>query len=130
MALVKVITVLNAVTTTQNSQKIFIGDYDRVAVLFRAAAITSGNGAFTVKAGFAQLASDTPTVTAYNQLVDNLTNTNTQYQVHVNGKTLSSNGDAYLWMDNNTPATHIEIDLAVTTDGTYSAFVIGFQETD
>ena len=130
MALVKVITVLNAVTTTQNSQKIFIGDYDRVAVLFRAASISSGNGAFTVKGGFGQLASDTPTMTAYNQLVDNLTNTNAQYQTHVNGKTLSSNGDAYLWMDNNTPTTHIEIDLVVTTDGTYSAFVIGFQETE
>ena len=130
MALVKVITVLNAVTTTQNSQKIFIGDYDRVAVLFRAASISSGNGAFTVKAGFGQLASDTPTVTAYNQLIDNLTNTNTQYQTHVNGKTLSSNIDAMLWMDTNTPATHIEIDLAVTTDGAYSAFVIGFQEAE
>ena len=103
------ITALNAVTATTTSTKIWVGDYDRVAILYRAASITSGNAAFTVKGGFAQLASDSPTMTAYNMLVDNLTNTNAQMPTRINSKSLSSNIDAMVWLDVNAPVTHVEI---------------------
>ena len=96
--------------------------------MFRCVSRSSGNGAFTVKGGFGQLASDSPTMTAYNMLIDNVANTNAQTLTRVNGKTLSATGDAYLWIAEDTPITHIEIDLTVTTDGVYDAYVIGFQE--
>lgn len=123
---VQVITALDAVTATTTSQKIWVGDFSRVAILFRRANHSAGSTAFTVKAGFAQFSSDTPTMIAYNMLVDNLTNSNVQDVTRVNGKTLNADGDAMVWMDINAPATHIEITATETTDGTHSAFVIGF----
>lgn len=126
MQSVTVITALNAVTATTVSSKIWVGDFDRVAILYRRANHSSGSTAFTVKAGFAQLASDTPTMTAYNMLIDNLTNTNGQMPTRINSKTLSADGDAMVWMDPAAPATHIEITATETTDGTHSAFIIGF----
>lgn len=123
---VKMITALDAVTATTVSQKIWVGDFDRVAILYRRANHSAGSTAFTVKAGFAQLASDTPTMTAYNMLIDNLTNSNVQTPTRINSKTLNADGDAMVWMDPSAPATHIEITATETTDGTHSAFIIGF----
>lgn len=126
MGKVQVITALNAVTATTTSSKIWVGDFDRVAILYRRANHGSGSTAFTVKAGFAQLASDTPTMTAYNLLISNVTNAISEGITHVNSTTLSANGDAMVWMDPAAPATHIEITATETTDGTHSAFIIGF----
>lgn len=126
MQSVKVITALNAVTATTASSKIWVGDFDRVAILYRRANHSAGSTAFTVKAGFAQLPSDSPTMTAYNQLISNVTNAITEGQVHVNSVTLNADGDAMVWMDPSAPATHIEITATETTDGTHSAFIIGF----
>lgn len=126
MQSVKFITALNAVTATTTSSKIWVGDFDRVAILYRRANHAAGSTAFTVKAGFAQLPSDDPTMTAYNQLISNVTNSISEGQVRVNSVTLNANGDAMVWMDPAAPATHIEITATETTDGTHSAFVIGF----
>ena len=122
------VTALDAVTATTASSKIWIGDYDRVAILYRRANHSAGSTAFTVKAGFAQLASDTPTMTAYNQLISNVTNSIAEGQVHVNSVTLAADGDAMVWMDPSAPATHIEITATETTDGQHSAFIIGFTD--
>lgn len=126
MQTVKIITALDAVTATTVSSKIWIGDYDRVAILYRRANHASGSTAFTVKAGFAQLSSDTPTMTAYNLLISNVTNAISEGITHVNSVSLAANGDAMCWMDPSAPATHIEITATETTDGTHSAFIIGF----
>ena len=127
MQTVKMVTALDAVTATSTSSKIWIGDYDRVALLFRRADNAGGTSAFTVKAGFAQLPSDSPTMTAYNMLIDNLTDTNAQDYTLVNGKSIAaSNGDVMLWMDQSAPATHLEVTVTETADGTHSAFIIGF----
>ena len=126
MGKVQMITALNAVTATTTSSKIWVGDYDRVAILYRRANHSAGSTAFTVKAGFGQLASDTPTMTAYNMLIDNLTNTNGQMPTRINSKSLAADGDAMVWMDPAAPATHIEITATETTDGPHSAFIIGF----
>lgn len=123
---VKMITALNAVTATTASTKIWVGDYDRVAILYRRANHSAGSTAFTVKAGFGELASDTPTMTTYNQLISNVTNAIAEGQVHVNSVTLNADGDAMVWMDPSAPATHIEITATETTDGTHSAFIFGF----
>lgn len=128
MQAVRILTVLDGVSTTGSSTSMYIGDFDRVAVLLRAASISSGNGVFKARAGFGVLASDTPTMTLYNQLIDNVVTTNAQTQTHVNTKTLSANGDVLLWVDNNAPATHLSIDVTRTTDGVYSAYIIGFNQ--
>lgn len=124
---VTVITALDAVTATTVSSKIWIGGFKRVAVLFRRAADAGGTSAFTVKAGFSELASDSPTMTAYNMLIDNVTNSSAQNLTHVNGKSIAaSNGDVMLWMNPACPATHLEVTVTETTDGTHSAYIIGF----
>jgi hypothetical protein len=123
---VTVITALDGVTATTVSNQIPIGDFKKVALLFRRADHSAGSSAFTVKAGFAHDASTDPTMTAYNMLIDNVTNTNAQMPTRVNGKTLAANGDVMVWMDPDCPATHIEITATETTDGTHSAYVIGF----
>lgn len=112
--------------------------------MLRAASITSGNGAFTVKGSLdvfeaAQATSkdefNNPhggtgvTVTALNLLIDNVTNTNAQTLTRVNGKTLSSNGDALLWVDPACVVNWLEITVTRTTDGTYSAWIVVEDET-
>lgn len=120
------IAAISGATATTTSSKIWVGDYDRVAILYRRADHGSGSTAFTVKAGFGENASATPTMTAYNMLIDNLTNTNAQTPTRINSKSLAADGDAMVWMDPTSPATHIEITATETTDGTHSAWVIGF----
>lgn len=120
----KIVTALNAVTGTTTSNKIFVGDAKRVAILLRAAAISTGNGAFTVKASMDAGDTVTPVVTAYNVLIDNVTNTNVQGFTRVNGKTLAANGDAFLWLSPEAKVNWLEITVTRTTDGTYSAFVL------
>lgn len=126
MSKVQFITAIDGAVATTTSSKIWIGDFDRVAILFRRAEHGSGATALSVKAGFGQLASDTPTMTTYNMLIDNVTNTNAQTLTRVASKSLAANGDAMVWMSPEAPATHIEITLTETTDGTHSAWIIGF----
>lgn len=127
MGRVQVITALNAVTATTTSSSIWVGDFERVAILCRRANHGSGSTAFTVTAGFSQLASDSPTMTAYNMLIDNVANTNAQENItHTASHSLAANGDVYFWLDPRTPVTHIAITATETTDGTHSAFIIGF----
>lgn len=110
----------------------------RVGIMLRAAAISTGSGAFTVK-GSRQGYDDgngTPdvfgnrtggtgvTMTSLNTLIDNVTNTNAQTLTRVNGKTLSSNIDAFLWLSPETPVEWLEITVTRTTDGTYSAWIV------
>lgn len=121
------ITAFAGETATKVSEKIWVGDFSRVAVLFRRANNAGGTSAFTVKAGFAQDTSVSPTMTAYNMLIDNVTNSNVQDLTRVNGKSIANaDGDVMLWMDPNAPATHLEVTVTETSDGTHSAFIIGF----
>lgn len=124
---VKQITALNAVVATTTSGEIYIGNFSRVAILIRAAAITSGNGVFSVKGGFSEDPSVDPTMTTYNMLIDNVTNTNAQTLTRVASKTLSANGDAFLWLTPEAMVTHISITATRTTDGTYSAYIFGWE---
>lgn len=126
----KIITALNAVAATTTSTNIWVGNYKKVALLFRAAAIASGNGVFSVKGGFAESPSVDPTMTTYNMLIDNVANTNAQTLTRVASKTLSSNGDILVWITPDTPLTHIQITATRTTDGTYSAFIVGWEDTN
>ena len=120
----KTITALNAVTATTTSDKFYVGDASKITLLLRRADHTSGSSAFTIKASLDEVGTVTPDMTALNLWIDNVTNTNAQNLTRVNEKTLSANGDAFLFLD---PAIHInwlEITVTETTDGTHSAFII------
>ena len=120
----KTIPALNAVKATTTSNKFYVGNAKKIALLFRRADHSAGSSAFTVKASLDDGNTVTPVMTALNLLIDNVTNSNAQQLTRVNGKTLSANGDALLFLD---PAIHVnwlEIKVTETTDGTHSAFII------
>lgn len=119
----------SGVTATTTSSKFWVGNYKRVALLFRRENDAGGTSAFTVKGGFGDGPAASPTMTALNTLIDNVTNTNGQMPTRVNGKSIAaSNGDAMVWLDSETPVTHIEITVTETADGTHKAYIIGFTE--
>lgn len=120
----RVITALNAVTATTTSSKFYVGGARRIGLLFRRADHTSGSSAFAVKASLDAEDTVTPTMTALNLLIDNVVNAITQNLTRVNGKTLSANGDAFLWLDANCIVNWLEITVTETTDGTHSAWII------
>jgi len=128
----KVTTALDGVVATTTSNQIYIGDYKRVAILFRRADNAGGTSKFDVKAGFATdgLASTDPTMTTYSMLIDNVANTNgeTNYAHTASHSIAASNADVFVWMDPLCPATHINITVTETTDGTHSAYVIGWED--
>lgn len=121
-----VIKALDGVTATTTSNVHYVGNADRVGILFKRANHSSGSSAFTVK-GFLGDAENTPAsaaMVAYNLLIDNVTNTNAQTLTRVAGKTLSADGYALVWCDPACLPTHLEITVTETTDGTHSAWII------
>jgi hypothetical protein len=137
------ITALNAVTATTTSAKFWVGGARKIGILLRRADHSSGSSAFAVKGSlepYALGAAETDefgnrkggagvTMTALNTLIDNVTNTNAQTLTRVNGKTLSANGDAFLWVSPETPVNWLEITVTETTDGTHSAWIVVEEET-
>lgn len=121
----KTITAINASSAASvTSNNIYVGDAKRIGILLRRTNHTSGSGAFTVTASMEAADTVTPTMTAINMIVDNVTNTNAQNFTRINGKTLSSNTDALLWLDTNCIVNFLSIAVTRTTDGTHSAFIL------
>ncbi len=125
----RVIRAVNADTTTgANTGKAFyVGNASRIGVLVRVGSHTSGNTVFSFKAGLEQgMGEDTntPTMTTFNMMIDNVTNTNAQNPTRVASKTLSANGDALLWVDPMCKINWLEVDYNTTTDGAASVFII------
>jgi hypothetical protein len=118
--------VLNGVTATTTSAPIFVGQARRVGIQIRCANHTSGNGVFTFKGSLedASLNAAGVTLTALNVLIDNVTNTNAQNPTRIASKTLSANGDAFLWLDPSLLVQWLQVICTVTTDGTYTAFIV------
>lgn len=129
----RVIRVLNGVTTTgaQTTNPVYVGEAVRIGVLVRVASHTSGNTVFSFKAGMEQGMSEdtaTPTMTAFNMMIDNVTNTNAQNPTRVASKTVSANGDSLLWVDPACQINWFEVDYNTTTDGAASIFILLQQE--
>jgi hypothetical protein len=120
----RIITALNAVTATATSPNIPVGQARRIGILIRCANHTAGNGVFTFKASLEDVSITPQTMTALNMVIDNLTNTNAQMPTRIASKTLSANGDALLWLDQTCFVNWLQITCTVTTDGTYSAYLI------
>lgn len=125
----RVIRVVNADTTTgaKTTNPVYVASAIRVGVLVRVGSHTSGNTVFTFKGGMeGGFGEDTvtPTMTALNMMIDNVTNTNAQSPTRVGSKTLSANGDALLWVDPSCLINWLEVDYNTTTDGAASVFII------
>lgn len=142
MIQLKRITALNGVTATTTSEKFWVGGAKRVGIHLRRANHSAGSSAFTVKASLEpkELGNGAPdsfsnrtggagvTMTAINTLIDNATNAIAEGFIRVNGKTLSSNGDAFLWLSPETLVNWLEITVTETTDGTHSAWIVVEEE--
>jgi len=121
----KIITALNAVTDTTVSNKIYVGGAKRIALLFRRAANAGGTSTFSVKASMDAEDTVTPTMTAFNLCIDNVTNSNSQNLTRAVGKAIAnSNGDAFMWIDPVAIVNWLEITVTQTADGTHSAWII------
>lgn len=127
---VRKIVAINDETASATSGLIWVGDFEKVGILMRRSNHSSGSSAFTFSGGFGENAGESPTMTALNTLIDNVTNSNTQNITLVNGKTLSANGDAFLWVHPSTPITHIRAVVVETTDGTHRCEIFGFERSD
>lgn len=113
------LTSLTATTITSTGKPVNVDGYKRIGIQLLAAAITSGNGVFTVEGTI-----DGLNWVALNVLIDNVTNTNAQNLTRVASETLSSNSSVLVWLDNVIGLQQLRVKVTVTTDGTYSAFVI------
>jgi len=125
-----VTTALDGVVATTTSNEVYVGDYKRVAILFRRADNAGGTSTFTVKAGLAELASTDPTMTSYAMLIDNVANANTETDLtHTASHAIAdANGDVFVWLDPKCPVTHVSVTVTETADGTHSAYIIGWED--
>lgn len=108
---------LNAVTATTTSSAVPIENLGDITLQCSASAISTGNGAFTV-----EVSNDGVIWTAFNMLVDNVTNTNGQTLTRVSTKSVSANGSAgsiVLCLEAR-GWKMIRVTVTRTTDGTYT----------
>ena len=118
-------TLEGGIDPTDHRAVVNVEGYSKIGIQFVAEDITSGNGVFTVEGTI-----DGTNWVALNMLVDNLTNdagAGTAGEevglTRVASKTLSTNTSALVWLV-DTPLKAIKVLVDVTTDGTYSAYVI------
>lgn len=138
MRKVRVVKAIDAATATAVSSKFYVGGAIRVGLMFRRSNHSAGSTAFSAKISLQPYrdgngAKDAlgrvtggtgVTMTACNMLVDNVANTNGQNLTRVASKTLSADGDAFLWLDPLCLATWIEVTATETTDGTHDAWLV------
>jgi len=130
MKIPTIITAIDAVTATTTSDTYYVGNFSKIAILGRRAAHFSGSTAWSVTAGSSMSEQTDPTLVAYNMLISNVANSNaeTNYTHVASFSSGAANGDFYTWMDiDKCPITHIAVTATETTDGTHSAFIIGWE---
>lgn len=120
----KVIKAIDAVTATTTSKKLYVGGAKRVGFMLRRADHSAGSTALGVKISLEDAETVTPTMTACNMLVSNVTNSNVQTLTRVASISLAANGDAFCWLDPLCVVNWVELTVTETTDGTHSAWVV------
>jgi hypothetical protein len=121
----RVITALDAVVDTTTSNKFYVGGAKRIGILGRRADNSGGTTTFSVKTSMEPEDTVTPTMTTFNLLIDNVTNTNTQNFTRVASKAIANaNGDIFLWVDPSALVNWISVTATETSDGTHSALII------
>ena len=127
---IKILTALDAVTDTTTSSSYYVGGARRVALLLRRANNAGGTSAFTTKASLDGPDTTTPTMTAINMWLDNVTNANTQTLTRVNGTSIAaSNADKFLWLDPACLVNWINVTVTENADGTHSDWIIAEYES-
>lgn len=113
---------INAKTADFTTEALDVLRGARKATLFvKAADISSGNGVFKVQGSYA----DDGTYVDMNILVDNVVNTNAQTVTRVASVTLSTNTTKAYALDlEYFSLPFIKLDLNMTTDGTYDAWLV------
>lgn len=119
--LTEVIHALVDVTATTTSQAINIQDAQKVSIVGQRSDNAGGSSAFSV-----EVSADGTNWIAYNKLIDNVTNTNTQNLTRVTSKTISAdNGFIILSMDLTTDVfLSMRVTVTETTEGTHNVWVI------
>lgn len=110
-----------AVVVTSN--KVYLGGYKRVALLFRNASLT-GSAALVINTSLDEIGTTIPATTASNIWIDNVTNAITEDLTRVNGKTPTSAGDTLLWLSREAIVNWIELVVTKVTDGTHTSYVL------
>lgn len=108
---------LNAVAATTVSRGVGVDNAAHLSIMIFASGITSGNGVFSVDV------TNDPSIgwVRYNRLTSNLVGTNAQTDNRVASATLSANSTAILFFPDGDTFNYIRANVAVTTDGVYSA---------
>jgi len=132
----RVITALDGKTATATSGKFYVGDAERIGLLFRRAAHASGNTVFTVNIGGEAEGTVTPVMTATNMLIKDIvadagagTSGEDIGHTRVASVTLAGNGDEMVWLDPVCLVTYLSVTATETTDGTHTAFIIAQYRT-
>ena len=116
---------LNAVTETTVSGTFYVGGAKRIGILLRRANDNTGVSAFTIKGSLDAEDTTTPTMTALNMFIDNVTNAITQGLTRVNGTSITNaNADKFLWLSPECIINWLQITVTETSNGTHSAWII------
>lgn len=120
----KLVTALDAVTSTTTSSAIDVREAEKVTFLFTRANHSAGSSTFTVSGCIDDDAS-TGTFVALNILIDNVTNTNVQTLTRVASSALSSNTSKVYALDlENFNFKFIKVTGTIATDGNATAKVM------
>lgn len=127
MSVIK-LTALSAVTANATSNLLWIGDFKRVAIRFsRDNNGAGGSSNFLVVGGLGQFPSDSPTMVAYNMLIDNVANATANGITRVGTKAIdNATTNVMLWLSPEAIPTHLQVAVQEGTDGTHSAEVYGY----
>lgn len=115
-----IIHLINGATATTSSGWIPITSAKAVQFYFKRSNHSSGSTAFTVT-----LSPDNGTTTAaYNKLISNVTNTNTQELTRTAGPTLASDTTVMASMSPEDIGGSVRVTATETTDGTHDAWIV------
>ena len=109
---------MDRISQTQTLGTSGVAGLRRLGLQFKAANIVSGSAVFKVQG------TTNGADWAFVNLVDNLSNTNSQNLTRVASKTLSANSNVLMWVDEGLALRAIRVSATITTDGSYSAYLI------
>ena len=118
MAKYKFETMLNSVSQTQTGGCAGVAGYRRLGFQFKLANVVTGNGIFKVQGTV------NGTDWTFLNLIDNLATSNSQTLTHVVSKTLSANSSVLLWADEGLALRAVRVWVQITTDGSYSTYLM------
>ena len=111
-------TLLNSISQTQTGGCAGVAGYRRLGFQFKLASVVSGNGVFKVQG------TTNGTDWSYLAMIDNLANSNSQTLTRVLTKTLSANSNVLMWVDEGLALRAIRVTVVITTDGSYSCYLL------